>query len=109
ETELRASEGRFRTFVDHSTDAFFLHEWNRTILDVNRQAYDSLAYTRDELVGMSPVALVDGETDFQRRIAAQLVTGNVVAFDSRHRRKGGSTFPVEVRLRSFTQEGKRFA
>src|SRR5204863_3143243 len=28
ETELRASEGRFRTFVDHATDAFFLHERN---------------------------------------------------------------------------------
>ena len=25
EDELRASEARFRTFVDHATDAFFLH------------------------------------------------------------------------------------
>jgi PAS domain-containing protein len=33
----------------------------------------------------------------------------VVAFDSRHRRKDGSTFPVEVRLRPFTLDGRRFA
>ena len=26
ENELRASEARFRTFVDHATDAFFLHD-----------------------------------------------------------------------------------
>ena len=26
EDELRASEARFRTFVDHATDAFFLHD-----------------------------------------------------------------------------------
>jgi len=108
ETELRASEGRFRTFVDHATDAFFLHEWNGTILDVNRQACDSLGYTRDELVGMSPAA-IDVDTDFRQQIAPPLDSGDVVAFDSRHRRKDGSTFPVEVRLRSFTQEGKRFA
>ena len=64
EAELRGSEGRFRTFVDHATDAFFLHEWNGTILDVNRQACDSLGYTRDELVGMSPAA-IDVDTDFR--------------------------------------------
>ena len=55
ETELRASEGRFRTFVDHATDAFFLHGWNGTILDVNRQACQSLGYERDELVGKTPL------------------------------------------------------
>jgi len=108
EAELRGSEGRFRTFVDHATDAFFLHEWNGTILDVNRQACDSLGYTRDELVGMSPAA-IDVDTDFRKLIASQLESGDVVAFDSRHRRKDGSTFPVEVRLRPFTQEGRRFA
>jgi len=105
---LRASEGRFRTFVDHATDAFFLHDGNGTILDVNRQACDSLGYTRDELVGMSPSAFVEGETGFYK-IASQLDSGDVVAFDSRHRRKDGYSFPVEVRLRSFTQEGKQFA
>jgi len=105
---LRASEGRFRTFVDHATDAFFLHEWNGTILDVNREACDSLGYTRDELVGMSPPAFVEGETGFYK-IVSHLDSGDVVTFDSRHRRKDGSTFAVEVRLRSFTQEGKRFA
>ena len=105
---LKASEGRFRTFVDHATDAFFLHDGNGTILDVNRQACDSLGYTRDELVGMSPSAFVEGETGFYK-IASQLDSGDVVAFDSRYRRKDGYSFPVEVRLRSFTQEGKQFA
>jgi len=108
EAELRASEGRFRTFVDHATDAFFLHGRGGIILDVNRQACDSLGYTRDELVGMSPAA-IDVETDFRRKVASRLDSSEVVAFDSRHRRKDGSTFPVEVRLRPFRQEGKRFA
>jgi len=108
EAELRASEGRFRTFVDHATDAFFLHGWNGTILDVNSQACESLGYSRAELVGLRPEA-IDLETDFRREIASRLDTGEVIAFDSRHRRKDGSTFPVEVRLRPFTQDGKRFA
>jgi PAS domain S-box-containing protein len=108
EAELRASEGRFRTFVDHATDAFFLHGRDGTILDVNRQACDSLGYTRDELVGMRPED-IDIDTDFRRHLRPRLEGFEVVAFDSRHRRRNGSTFPVEVRLRPFVQDGKRYA
>jgi PAS domain S-box-containing protein len=105
---LRASEGRFRTFVDHATDAFFLHDRSGGILDVNQQACDSLGYTRDELVGMRPDE-IGVDADFRSRLGSRLGLGEVIAFDSRHRRKDGTTFPVEVRLRPFTQEGKRFA
>ena len=38
EGAIRESEQRFRTFVDHATDAFFLQDERLVILDVNRQA-----------------------------------------------------------------------
>jgi two-component system cell cycle sensor histidine kinase/response regulator CckA len=106
--ELRASESRFRVFVDHATDAFFLHDRRGVILDVNQQACDSLGYTREELVGMSPQQ-IDLDTDFQTRIGSRLESGEVLALDSRHRRKDGTTFPVEVRLRRFRMDGRRYA
>jgi PAS domain S-box-containing protein len=106
--ELRASESRFRVFVDHATDAFFLHEHRGQILDVNQQACDSLGYTREELVGMSP-AQIDLGADLQNTVGSRLDSDEMLAFDSRHRRKDGSTFPVEVRLRRFRMNGKRFA
>ncbi|HXK22054.1 MAG TPA: PAS domain S-box protein, partial [Myxococcota bacterium] len=53
EDELRASETRFRTLVDHATDGIYLHGEDGVLIDVNRQACDSLGYTRDELIGMS--------------------------------------------------------
>src|SRR5262249_19064503 len=34
--------------------------------------------------------------------------GETVTFDLRHRRKDGSVFPVEVRLRAITLEGRRY-
>ena len=55
EEELRASEARYRTFVDHATDAFMLHAEDGTVIDVNPQACDSLGYSRDELIGMKPI------------------------------------------------------
>ena len=51
EQELRASEVRFRTFVDHAIDAFYLLDDDSTVLDVNRQACESLGYSREELIG----------------------------------------------------------
>ena len=107
--ELRASEARFRTFVDYATDAFFLVDDNSTILDVNRQACDSLGYTRDELIGKHrsdfDLDLDDGSI---QRLKQRIAAGHSVTFESRHRRKDGTSFPVEVRVGALEQDGPRF-
>jgi PAS domain S-box-containing protein len=110
EDDLRASEARFRTFVDHAADAFFLHDEQGTVLDVNRQACESLGYHREELVGVTPPDFdMDATPSFLKQTAARLSVGDVVTFDARHRRKDGSTFPVEVRIRPFWLGGRRFS
>jgi PAS domain S-box-containing protein len=110
ENTLRASEARFRTFVDHATDALFLHGADGTILDVNRQACESLGYSREELIGMSPGDVdIDCDRSFLDQIGARLDAGELLAFDSRHRRKDGTAFLVEVRIRPFWEGGRRFA
>jgi two-component system, cell cycle sensor histidine kinase and response regulator CckA len=99
---LRESEARFRIFVDHATDAFFLHDDQGTIVDVNRQACEMLGYSAEELIGMTPADFdVDAVVTFQERFGAQLAAGEVVAFETHHRRKDGSVFPVEIRIRPF--------
>jgi PAS domain S-box-containing protein len=109
EEELRASEHRFRTFVDHATDAFFLQDDRGVILDVNRQACASLGYTRDELVGMVPPDFdPDATPALLDELSPRLEAGETVAFESRHRRKDGTLFPVEVRGRAFWEGGRRF-
>jgi PAS domain S-box-containing protein len=40
--------------VDHATDAYFLHDERRLVIELNRQACASLGYSRDELIGMHP-------------------------------------------------------
>ncbi|MBE2199168.1 MAG: PAS domain S-box protein [Anaerolinea sp.] len=110
EDKLRASETRFRTFVDHAADAFFLHTEHATILDVNHQACESLGYSREELIGKTP-ALFDAGLDrpFIDKLEQQLDAGEMIAFETRHRRKDGSVFPVEVRSRPFWLGERRFS
>jgi PAS domain S-box-containing protein len=104
---LRESEGRFRTFVDHATDAFFLHDDRLLVIDVNRQACASLGYARDELIGLHPRDFDVGLDDATiHRLADRVGAGETVTFESVHRRKDGTVFPVEVRSRRF-QQGDR--
>ena len=109
EEALRESERRFRTFVDHATDAFFLLDDGMVILDVNNKACQSLGYSRDELVGMTPTDLdADVTSADLETLEPRLNTGETIAFESRHRRKDGTVFPVEVRAQAFWEGDRRF-
>ena len=108
--EIRLSTARFRAFAEHATDAFFLHDEQDVLLEVNRQACESLGYTREELIGMTPYDFdADVTPEILQQIHVRLVAGETVTFEARHRRKDGSSLPVEVRIRSFWEEGHRFA
>ncbi len=110
EEELRESEARFRVFVDHAANAFFLHAAaTARVLDVNREACESLGYTRDELIGLTPAGFDADITPAQLEdITRKLVAGETVKFESRHRRKDGTIFPVEVRGKAFWEGGRQF-
>jgi PAS domain S-box-containing protein len=112
EEEVRTAETRFRASVDHLTDALFIHDDQDDqgrVIDVNQQACDSLGYTREELIGMTAFdydALVDAT--FMRSIKERVAGGENFSFESAHRRKDGSVFPVEVRVRPFWHGDHRF-
>ena len=109
EEALRESERRFRTFVDHATDAFFLFDDEHVVLDVNRQACQSLGYTRDELLGMTPLDFDPDIThDRLEELKGRLDDGQLMAFESHHRRADGAVFPVEIRGEAFWEGGRRF-
>jgi PAS domain S-box-containing protein len=109
EAGLRASEARFRTLIDHAMDAFFVLDEQLAVVDINRQAYESLGYSRDEMLGMHP-------RDFDLRLdeasiarfAERVNAEETINFESLHRRKDGTVFPVEVRVRQFQEGGHRF-
>ncbi|HET7366000.1 MAG TPA: PAS domain S-box protein [Burkholderiales bacterium] len=109
EEELRAAEARFRTFVDHATDAFFMHDERLIIVDANRQACESLGYTREQLIGMHPRGFDAGLSEQAiARLVERVAAGETVSFETLHRRKDGIVFPVEVRARAFRQGDRRF-
>ena len=111
ERALRESETRFRTFVDHAADAFFMLDFEQgTIIDVNRCACESLGYAREELIGLTPLAFdVDLDQAGLESLAERAAAGESVLSDKHwHRRKDGSLFPVGVQTSVFWHGGRRF-
>src|SRR5271166_4772543 len=104
EDALRASEERFRSFINHATDGFFLFDEHQAILEVNRQACEGLGYSREEMIGMHPGDFDAGlDAASIARIGERVDSGEIVTFETLHRRKDGTVFPVEVRARQFQQ------
>ncbi|UZP66692.1 PAS domain S-box protein [Desulfovibrio mangrovi] len=95
---------RFRHALDHAGDSIVLFDAEtRSIVDVNVTACASLGYTREELLTKKPEDLntvyntQELLDDMQRHIAASM---EAVVIQTRNIRKDGSTFPVEVSLRT---------
>ncbi len=97
---LSQHEERFQLLVDQAGDAFFILDYEGTIHDANHRACLSLGYSREELLRLN-IADVDVEVapqEHRKEMWDALEAGKHVTFEGTHRRKGGSTFPVEVRL-----------
>ncbi|HJU70643.1 MAG TPA: EAL domain-containing protein [Paucimonas sp.] len=107
EHALRESEAHFRALVEQASDSFYVHDSTGRLIDVNQHACDSLGYSRAELLSMTMMEIdVDLSLDDLRHLQARTIEGTALAVESRHRRKNGSTFPVEIRMGPIRIGGK---
>jgi len=108
-TALLNSESRFRALLNQAADAFFLHDLDGRIIDVNQRACDSLGYSREELLTME-VADIDETTASQHTgncYWQKLLPDWPVTVEMVHRRKDGITYPVEVRVGTLVLGGEK--
>ena len=107
EEALQESEERFRTSFDQAGDALFLIEPGGRFVDINKRAWDELGYSREELLELSvpdidPIFTEDKFAGFVQSLSP----GTHVTIESVHKRKDGSTFPVEIRIGFIEMYGK---
>ncbi len=109
ERAQRESEERFQLLLEHAADALFLHDNEGVILTVNQRACDSLGYSREELLGMTVDELEKGVTIGQlKSFWESLVANESTLIPGEHRRRDGSTYPVDVNVVKFEFQGAWF-
>ncbi|WP_211531330.1 PAS domain S-box protein [Methanocalculus chunghsingensis] len=99
--ELRQSRDLFRTFIDHSYDAIFIHDLKGTVLDVNETMLSMYGVTREEAFRYT-IAGYSGPECTMKEVAGkweQVLAGENLLFPWKARRpKDGSVFDAEVFL-----------
>ena len=92
----------FRTLVDGSPDAIeVIDPETGRFLDVNSTGCARLGYSREEMLSLT-LADIDVEKDYRALwplVVEEIKKAGSGAIIGRHRRKDGSTFPVEVNSR----------
>ena len=96
-SERKESEQEYRTIIQASMDSFWKVDQDGRILDRNEAACAMLGYTRDELLALSlhEVDAIEDESKAAEHMRLIISQGHD-RFETRHRRKDGSTVEVEV-------------
>jgi two-component system cell cycle sensor histidine kinase/response regulator CckA len=107
--KIEASEEDRRTILQTAMDGFWLTDTEGRLLDVNETYCRMSGYTAPELLTMHITDLDARETaDDTARHIQKVITQGEDRFESRHRRKDGSEFDVEVSALFHPGRGGRF-
>lgn len=104
----RQSETRYQALIRQAAEVLIVHDFDGRFVEVNQQACDALGYSREELLQMGLPDIVPGfDLEEKRRLWNQLEQGKPISITSTHKRRDGSTFPVEVRFAALEIDGEK--
>jgi two-component system, cell cycle sensor histidine kinase and response regulator CckA len=97
---------RYELLSANSRDIILFMTWEGNILEANTAALAAYGYTREELLQVSIKDLRAPEVPSLLEQQLLAADGWGMLYEAVHRRKDGSTFPVEVSSRSAAVNGK---
>jgi PAS domain S-box-containing protein len=109
EVALRASEEWQRTILQTAMDGFWMADPQGRLLEVNETYCRMSGYSEQELLAMRipDLEITESADDTAAHIRKLMAQGEE-RFESRHRRKDGSFFYVEVSVQYRPKDGGRF-
>lgn len=91
----------FRALIDQSNDAIEVVDPETSrFLDANEKAYSSLGYSREEFLALTVCDIDPVAAGSRAKVLEELQKSGFVIAQRVHRRKDGSTFPVEINVKS---------
>jgi PAS domain S-box-containing protein len=110
ETERRSLAERLALVTRHANDIILLMDGDKRIVEANDRAVTAYGYTLEEFRQLPPGGLRPDSTkgSLPEQLDPLESMGGVI-FETVHRRKDGTTFPVEISGRSIEIEGQQFS
>ena len=99
----------FREIINKTSDAIFIAESETgRIIDVNEKACTSTGYSREDLLNMHvmDVDAVTIESSLWKEDVKEFRKKGNMMFQSVHKRKDGTTFPVEINMSYYPLDGR---
>ncbi len=108
EENLKESEERLSIILENLPGGVFAHDLDGRFLFVNNMASRYTGYTKEELLKMTVGDIDSGSIGKEERVQLwhSLALGESIYFESKHTRKNGSQYPVEVYLNAIKIHGK---
>lgn len=107
---LSESESSYKLIFERAADAIFISDLKGNFVDVNQTACKTLGYTKRELLAMNVID-VDPEFDDFTKLMNFWEThtpGKSIILETRHKKKNGEIFPVEVNIEIIKYEDTEF-
>ena len=108
ERALRASEERWRTYIEQANDFIFALDASARITLVNRALCNTLGYTAEELLGKSPLEFIapDARASAQDALERILRGETIDRFETVMLTRTQKRIPLEVRGHAFREGDK---
>lgn len=109
ENKLKNSKAKYQTILKSAIDGFWLTDIEGRLLEVNDSYCMMSGYSMDELLsmGISDLEAIEDFCDVNERIK-NIIDKKTERFESKHRRKDGTIFDVEISIQYRTTEGGQF-
>ncbi|MEW5843972.1 MAG: PAS domain S-box protein [Bacteroidota bacterium] len=109
EAEKKLLTKHVELLIKHANDMIFMIDENRRIVDVNDKVLSVYGYSKEEILNMRADDFSTPESAPSTRdsfVRAEIEGG--IVHETMHRRKDGTTFPVEASTRCIEIDGKKF-
>jgi len=109
EAQRQALLRHFDYLTEYANDVIILLDAHWRIVEVNQRACQAYGYTRSQLLQMAAHDLRAYETrgQFERQVREAEAAGGMV-YETVHQRRDGTTFPVEISVRTIEVEGETY-
>jgi PAS domain S-box-containing protein len=102
--------GEDRPLLDASVDGVYIHDLHGAIVECSQSFADMLGYSRDEIraLNVADIDAVKSASDLLASFREEAQIGKALVIETRHRRKDGSVFDVEISVKAVELSGQTY-